>query len=149
MIMTKSVKVKPSKPMWRVHVRPMNESHGPWEIMNVEARSVTQAQAIVGRKGYEMAIDTAILMNRPDWVFASSKPPPLCCTSCGYSLAGLMIEETTVICPECSYPQPIFAWTRDQEGVMSKKHPIIDIFAVIGMAGTSLVFLLIVLLLLL
>jgi len=57
---------------------------------------------------------------------------PLVCARCGYALTGLTIESASVICPECSFPQPLVAWNSDGLNQPEMAHPVLWLFAIIG-----------------
>ncbi|MFK7759555.1 MAG: hypothetical protein AB8C13_06385 [Phycisphaerales bacterium] len=123
------------KPTWEVHARPLDAPHEPWQTMRVSARSAIQAAAILNRKGYEMAVQTAMRVSSEPDTISIAQLQPLECVQCGYALAGLQLNKASVTCPECSYPQPLFVWRAEQNKAVDKNHPIIGIFAVIGMVG--------------
>ncbi len=127
------------KTTWQVHVRPINATHESWDVMKVEARSAIQAEAILRRRGFEMSIHTAMRVDdKPDPATLANLKP-LLCASCEYPLAGLIIQEASVICPECSYPQPLIAWSSEQAGGMDKNHPVVGMFAVLGMFVVAII----------
>lgn len=111
----------------------------------MEARSIIQAEAILRRQGYEMATQTAMRAEPGDRSALPGELRPLSCTSCGYGLTGLTIEHASVICPECSYPQPLIAWNHEQAQAMHRPPFVIYLFAAVGMLGTGLVLLVVLL----
>ncbi|MFT5423970.1 MAG: hypothetical protein ACI89L_001762 [Phycisphaerales bacterium] len=135
--------VEKPKPTWQVHARPIGASHEPWQTIKVEARSELQAEAILRRRGYEMALWTALRVAKPGELIPPATLQPLACARCGYGLVGLVIEEAAVICPECSYPQPLVAWGPAVDQTRSRLNVLIWVFAVIGMLATGLVLLIV------
>lgn len=127
------------KPVWEVHARPSHASHEPWRVLQVEARSVIQAEAILRRRGYEVAVQTAMRSAQPGQTIPPAELRPLACTSCGYQLSGLMIEKASVCCPECSFQQPVVAWSFDAPLVAARIHPLVIVLAVIGGLAIGLV----------
>jgi len=130
--MDTSPQYKKVHPTWEVHARPFDAEQEPWRIMRVSARSAIQAQAILNRKGYEMAIQTAMRVRAKPDTIDSAQLEAIKCVKCGYELAGLLLDTSSVQCPECSYQQPLLVWRRDQPTGIDKNHPIIGILAVIG-----------------
>jgi len=130
---------KPAKPTWQVHARPIGATHEPWKTMCVEARSALQAQAILRRNGYEMVIESAMIVSANPHTIAPSRLEPLKCDRCGYSLNGLVIDSASVTCPECWYPQPLVAWAPDIQSRSDQNHPAVWIFAFIGMITFGLI----------
>lgn len=122
-----------AKPTWEVHARPFDAPHEPWQTLRVSARSAIQAVGILNRKGYEAAVQTAMKVPNDSDTISIAKLQPLECVRCGYALAGLKLNRASVTCPECSYRQPLFVWRVDQSSKIDKNHPVIGIFAVIGM----------------
>ncbi|MFG0246177.1 MAG: hypothetical protein ACF8MF_09035 [Phycisphaerales bacterium JB052] len=141
--------VPPSeKPVWEVQVRPIGASHEPWETRSIRARSVLQAEAIMRRQGYEMATQTAMSIGagKTGKMPGPERPAalkPLLCANCGYELAGLTIERASVTCTECSYSQPLVAWTDEQSRMIDRNHPVMGIFVIIGIIATILFLLLV------
>jgi predicted Zn-ribbon and HTH transcriptional regulator len=143
--MPRSKKVQNKKPTWQVHARKIDAADDPWTIKKIEARSVLQAEAILRRLGYEMNMDTAVQVAEPGEPVPPLTLEPLKCASCGYGLSGLTIRDASVICPECSYPQPLIVWSRDLTNRHKKTHPLVVLFAGIGMFVTGIILLSIVL----
>jgi predicted Zn-ribbon and HTH transcriptional regulator len=139
--MPRSKKVQNKKPTWQVHARKIDAADDPWTIKKIEARSVLQAEAILRRLGYEMNMDTAVQVAEPGEPVPPLTLEPLKCASCGYGLSGLTIRDASVICPECSYPQPLVVWKQDLSNRYIKKHAFLVIFAVIGMLFSGLILL--------
>ncbi len=129
------------KPTWQVHVRKIDAVDDPWIVKKIEARSALQAEAILRRLGYEMQMDTAMEVSGPSEQVPPLTLEPLKCASCGYGLTGLTIHDASVICPECSYPQPLIVWNRDLTNRYKKTHPLVVLFAGIGMFVTGIILL--------
>lgn len=121
------------KPVWLVYVRPIGAPQKPWQEYRVAARSAIQADAIVRRMGYEMQTGTAKKVNEQADSILPVKLQPILCTRCGYELSGLTILDASVICPECSFSQPLVAWSHEEASKFDRNHPIMGIFAAIGM----------------
>tara|TARA_R110000782_G_scaffold101029_10_gene187540 strand:- start:29267 stop:29812 length:546 start_codon:yes stop_codon:yes gene_type:complete len=121
-----------SKPVWEVHARPINASHEPWRVMRVEARSAIQAQAILRRRGYEMALESAVRSVGPGQVIPPAELKQLACASCGYELAGLTIEKASVCCPECSFQQPLMVWDPDLAAGRPQTGCVTQVLAIFG-----------------
>lgn len=130
---------KRSHPTWEVHARPLDAPHEPWRVMKISARSPIQAQAKLNRKGYEMALQTALKVLAESDTIEIAKLEAIKCVKCGYELAGLRLESSSVNCPECAYQQPLLVWRRDQPTGIDKNHPVIGIFAVIGAMVVTLI----------
>lgn len=120
------------KPVWEVHARPINAAHEPWRVLRVEARSAIQAQAIMRRRGYEMAVETAMRVSGVSDFVGPAQIRPLACARCGYALSGLTIDRATVTCPECSYPQALVVWDPENHGQPRGAHWIVYVLAAIG-----------------
>jgi hypothetical protein len=127
---------KPGYHTWELHARPIGAKHEPWRVTRVEARSMIQADAILRRNGYEVAIQTAMQVTAQPITTRPAILQPLVCARCDYQLTGLIIESASVICPECSYPQPLVAWNPDILGNPEKAHPVLWLFAIIGVIAT-------------
>ena len=128
------------KPVWEVQVRPIGASHESWSTMRVQARSILQAEAVLRRRGYEMAKQTAMRPDgQPDLV-SPAHLRPLVCASWGYQLSGLMIDRAYVICPECSNPQGLIIWSPELVPEKSPIHGLVIALAIIG--GISVVLIL-------
>jgi DNA-directed RNA polymerase subunit RPC12/RpoP len=106
--------------------------------MRVEARSVIQAEAVLRRRGYEVAVQTAVRCVEPGQVIPPTELRPLACASCGDQLSGLTIEKASVRCPECSFQQPLVV--RDPEMLMGERpmHPAVLLLAGIGLLSVGL-----------
>lgn len=104
------------------------------------------AEAILRRQGYEVASQSA--MQGLDPSCDLPKPPrvidTLVCTHCGYDLTGLRLERASVICTECSYPQPLMAWTQAQADSIRRTIPLVAMLSVLGVMATVLFVVLIV-----
>jgi len=127
---------KPGYHTWELHARPIGAKHEPWRVMRVEARSVIQAEAILRRNGYETSLPSAMVVSAQPDTMRPATLAPLVCARCNYQLAGLTIESASVICPECSYPQPLVAWNPDILGNPEEAHPLLWLFAIIGVIAT-------------
>lgn len=92
-----------------------------------------------------MALWTPIRVAGPGESIPPAALRPLVCERCGYGLTGLVIERASVFCPECSYPQPLVAWTPEFAHSRSRLSVVIWIFAVLGMLATGLVLLILLL----
>jgi predicted Zn-ribbon and HTH transcriptional regulator len=112
--------------------------------MRVEARSAIQAQAIMRRRGYEMAVDTAMRVSGESDFVGPAQIRPLACARCGYALSGLTIDRASVTCPECAYPQALIVWDPENQGQHRQAHWIVYVFAAIGGLFTLLIALLII-----
>jgi len=136
---------QPEKPVWEVKVRPLGETHTPWETMTVRASSIIQAEAIMRRRGFEMAKDSAMRSDgQPTFLPGKNYAlKPLVCSKCGYSLEGLTLDRASVTCIECTHTQPLIAYVPENSGMIDKHHPIIGLFAIIGIIATILFLLLI------
>ncbi len=130
---------KPGYRTWELHARPIGAAHEPWRTMRVAARSALQAQAILRRLGYETVLESAITVSAQPDTMRPATLQPLVCARCGYELVGLTIESASVICPECSFSQPLVTWSPEMNTRESSNHPLIGIFAVIGMVGVLFV----------
>lgn len=129
--MSASEQPSAAKPVWEVHARPINASREPWRVLRVEARSAIQAEAILRRRGYEMAVQTAVRCARPGQIISPAELHPLACRSCGYLLSGLTIERASVCCPECSFDQPLVCWNADAPPG-DRPHVLVILLAVVG-----------------
>lgn len=136
---------QPEKTDWEVKVRPIGEMHTPWETTSVRASSIIQAEAIMRRRGYEMAKDSALRSDgRPTHIPGRKHAiKPLVCSKCGYALQGLTLDRASVTCIECTHTQPLIAFVPENSGMIDKNHPVIGIFAIIGIIATILFLLLI------
>ncbi|MDF1809562.1 MAG: hypothetical protein P1U42_07700 [Phycisphaerales bacterium] len=124
---------KTNKSTWELHVRPLGAKHEPWQTMRVAARSAIQADAILRRQGYESLIESARVVNAKPDPEQIAQLKPLECARCGYLLAGLTIESSSVTCPECSYQQSLVAWKPEiVASLQESKNILISIFAAIG-----------------
>lgn len=141
--MLRAKPVNAPKPIWQVHTRPIGAGHEIWRMVKVEARSQLQAEAILRRRGYEMALCTAMRVAEPGEMIPPAALQPLACARCGYGLVGLVIEEASVVCPECSYPQPLLSWVPEMAQVRDRLHVVIWIFAVLGMLVSAFVLLIV------
>ncbi|MHA7813751.1 MAG: hypothetical protein ACX94C_10210 [Phycisphaerales bacterium] len=132
------------KPVWEVKVRPIGEHQTPWETIKVRASSVIQAEAIMRRRGFEMATQSAILSDGDParLPYSSKLLKPLVCSNCGYALAGLTLETGSVTCTECTYTQPLLAYSPDPKGLLDGHHPIVVLFTIIGILASILFLLL-------
>lgn len=132
-----------SKPIWEVQARPLGEPDSSWVTMKVRASSIPQADAIMRRRGFEIATQSAILADgQPDTLPSSRlKLKPLVCSNCGYALAGLTLEKASVTCTECSHSQPLMHYSPDPHGMIDRNHPIIGVLAVIGAIALVLIML--------
>lgn len=140
-----SQKQQREKPLWEVKVRPIGESHTPWETTNVRASSIIQAEAIMRRRGYEMAKDSAMRSDGKPTLLPGKEYllKPLVCSKCGYSLQGLTLDRASVTCIECTHTQPLIAYVPENTGMIDRNHPVIGLFAIIGIIATILFLLLI------
>ncbi len=140
-----SQKQQREKPLWEVKVRPIGESHTPWETTNVRASSIIQAEAIMRRRGYEMAKDSAMRSDGKPTHLPGKEYllKPLACSKCGYSLQGLTLDRASVTCIECTHTQPLIAYVPENTGMIDRNHPVIGLFAIIGIIATILFLLLI------
>ena len=134
---------QPEKPIWEVQARPLGEPETPWTTMRVRASSIPQADAIMRRRGYEIATQSAILADgEPDTLPSTRlKLKPIVCSNCGYPLAGLTLEKASVTCTECSHSQPLMHYAPDPHGMIDRNHPIIGVLAVIGAIALVLIML--------
>ena len=123
---------KRARPTWEVHARPLDAPHEPWRVLKISARSPIQAQAKLNRKGYEVAIQTAMRVQAEPDTIDPAQLEAIKCVKCGYELAGLRLDLSSVKCPECSYRQPLLVWRRDQPSGIDKNHPVMGIFVIIG-----------------
>ncbi len=140
-----SQEAQPDKPVWEVKVRPIGETHTPWETMTIRASSIIQAEAIMRRRGFEMAKDSALRSDGkpthlPGKTYALK---PLVCSKCGYSLQGLTLDRASVTCTECTHTQPLITYVPENTGMIDRNHPVIGLFAIIGIIATILFLLLI------
>lgn len=133
------------KPVWEVKIRPIGEPHVPWETTRMHAASILQAEAILRRRGYELATHSAVLVDGDPTVLPGDLLKPIVCTKCGYSLSGLTIDRTSVICTECAHVQPLVVYKPEKNAeIIDRNHPIIGIFAVIGILTTIILTILVV-----
>lgn len=133
------------KPVWEVKIRPIGEPETPWETISIHASSILQAEAIMRRRGFEMAKSSAMRSdgqptNLPGRKYALK---PLVCSRCGYALKGLTLDRASVTCTECTYTQPLIAYIPENSGMMDRNHPVIGVFTIIGIIATILFLLLI------
>ena len=136
---------QPEKPVWEIKARPIGETYTPWETITVRASSIIQAEAIMRRRGFEMAKDSAIRSDGQPTHLPGKKYAlqPLVCSKCGYSLQGLTLDRASVTCIECTHTQPLIAYVPENSGMIDKNHPVIGLFAIVGIIATILFFLLI------
>jgi len=132
-----------AKPTWEVHARPIGAAHEPWRVIRVAARSEIQAEAILRRSGYESVVPSMTRVPGPGDPVPPATLRPIVCTRCGYGLAGLTLESSAVLCPECSYPQPLVAWSKELADGAAGPHAIVWLFAIIGMLGSGFIVLVI------
>lgn len=108
--------------------------------MRVQARSLLQADAVLRRRGYEMAKQTAMQTEGQPDLIGPAHLKPLVCASCGYQLSGLMIDKAYVICPECSNPQGLIVWSPELVPEKTPIHGLVIALAIIGGICVVLVF---------
>lgn len=130
--------VSSGKPVWAVHARPMGAKSEPWRILNVQARSAIQAQAILNRKGYEVAVQTTMKVDAQPDPIHHAQLEPIICGRCGYELSGLTIDRAYVNCPECSYVQGLVTWAPEVTAKRPKLYGVMIFFAFLGMICTAL-----------
>lgn len=122
------------KPAWVVYIRPIGAPNQPWEKHGISAQSAIQADAILRRMGYEMQTGTAHISPESWPELAPKSPLPLMCTNCGYSLDGLMLDGSRIVCPECDFGQVLVPWTPEHiHNAYTPFHIIRNLLAIIGL----------------
>jgi len=119
-------------PTWKIHARPTGAIHEHWQTMFVEARTAIQAEAILRRKGYEMVLQSAMIVSREPQLIDSAELQAIKCEQCGYPLTGLILEPASVVCPECAFRQPLIPWGPEYANQLEQVQMTRRVFSSIG-----------------
>lgn len=136
----------PPKPVWSLLCRPIGADSAPFERVEVRARSVIQAEAILRREGYESLTDEAFVIDGSPSGIRQLRPPRLLCQACEYELDGVRVSESAVVCPECGHHQVVIA-LRSRRDVAAARtrttglNSVVWFFAVIGMLVAAFILL--------
>jgi len=77
-------------------------------------------------------LESAMNVSKEAQTIDPAKLKPLLCSRCDYALDGLVINSTSVTCPECAFEQPVVAWDPDMLNQIDKPSPVFRILVYFG-----------------